>query len=708
MSIFVNLSEAATYLGISKETLRNWDKSGKLKAVRHPVNNYRVYRMSDLEEIKKSMGGVEETAMEQSAPCHAQDSKDRIKQVKRIIHRLHSLLRDNDGESNIIQRFDELTKLLFLKLYVDKDNKIFDIVPLEDEVDYAARIRNTYAQSIKSLQQYVPDKFSKMHCSDQAINECGKELSKRVLTNLDFDIKGLAYEEVIRGTFDKSDNQQFFTPHHVVHFMVSFMKDFLKGKICDPACGTAGFLAEIARKKTDFEKLYGFEIDERLQWVSNVNLLLNGARDFEIFHFDNGGTLGNNADRFKEHFDAIITNPPFGSDYSDSEKLKTYELGRDRVSRRRGVLFIERCWYLLKENGMLGIIIDDGVLNLPSNQDVRQFILDKFEILAIVSLPESAFQPYASVNASILFLRKSDSEDKRQEVFYAKAENIGRKSNGEEDFIYLKNGEYRLNSDFPEILKQWELYRSGMSAVSNENCFVARILDHISPDNNRLDFQFHHPSRKISQELLGRSRFPLVPLFELCEERNETYIPSADQDTTMILYTGLANIEPLSGVAYQVPTPTASIKSAVKRYEPGDIVFARMRPNLRKVAVMQFEEGGYVSPECTVLTVKKDKNGDYLFIPELLATILRSDIVFGQILHLVSGVGRPRLNVSDLRKVTIPFVPPELQYKLKELHENQLNIVKSMRERAKTLMEEAAILEVKSVNELIERMVDPF
>ena len=81
-------------------------------------------------------------------------------------------------------------------------------------------------------------------------------------------------------------------------------------------------------------------------------------------------------------------------------------LGRGRQSRRRGILFIERCWELLRPGGLLAIIIDEGVLNLSHADDVRSYVLQHFDIGAVVSLPESAFQPYASVNASILLMRK--------------------------------------------------------------------------------------------------------------------------------------------------------------------------------------------------------------------------------------------------------------------------------------------------------------
>ena len=79
-----------------------------------------------------------------------------------------------------------------------------------------------------------------------------------------------------------------------------------------------------------------------------------------------------------------------------------------------------------------------------------------------------------------------------------------------------------------------------------------------------------------------------------------------------------------------------------------------MRPALRKVALADFEDGGYVSPECSVLRIRRDSKGELLVPPRLLASLLRSDFIFGQLIHLVTGIGRPRLSSKDLLSVQIP------------------------------------------------------
>lgn len=702
----ITLAEAASYLGVSKATLRNWDKEGKLKAHRHPLNRYRAYDLEELRALRAQamLPDEADAPIKKSEVCSLAD----VRGVKRVVSRLHNILRDTDGDSNILQRFDELTKLLFLKLYTEGGGEgLFAKQSGENAESYCTRIRGVYAQHAASNPEIIPAKFSTLKCSNQAISQCGTVLGTVTFADANFDVKGVAYEEVIRGTFDKSDHQQFFTPHQIVEFMVAMMRPFLKGRVMDPACGTAGFLAEAVRAaKSNYDELIGLEIDDRLAWVSGVNLLLHGSQNFTTRCLGDGGTLGSQADEYLGTVDIILTNPPFGSDFTVEGALENFELGKGRSSRRRGILFIERCWQLLKEDGLVAIIIDDGVLSLSSALDVRRFILDHFEILSIVSLPETAFMPYATVNASILFLRKTRSRNASHSVFFARAEKIGRKPNGDEDVLYDDSGLSKSNSDLPKILDFWRNLTCVRGVDGDDMMFVADVSENLCNDASlRLDFRYHHPSRHRSRELLDHSAQKLYALTDLCDERNEAIVPSTEMPDQVILYTGLANIEAGNGVSHQVPTPAASIKSAVKRYEPNDIVFARMRPNLRKVALMAFAEGGYVSPECTVLSVRKNTKGEPLLAPQILAAVLRSDLVFGQILHLIAGIGRPRLNTTDLRKVRIPLPPKRSQQEGMAEFEGRLASARQLRSKAQALMDESAILEVRAVEELANRLI---
>jgi hypothetical protein len=622
-----------------------------------------------------------------------------------LIGRLHRILRDEDSHSNIIERFDELTKLLFLNLQSEEsDPELLKRKPGEDESSYVNRIRSAYRRIALEKPEVVPAAFSKLNLNDSAILECGLALDQVSFSNVGFDIKGLAYEEVIRNTFDKNDNQQFFTPPGIVKFMVDLMKPALKGAICDPAAGTGGFLVEILKSGVPYDSLTALEIDERLAWVSGINLLTHGAKGAQACWLPDGGSLGSAASRFLSSFDAILTNPPFGSDFTDSSQLRAFELGGDRASRRRGILFLERCHALLKDGGALGFIIDEGVLNGSSTEDVRRFLTKSFQIDAIVSLPETAFMPYATVNASILILRKLSQYCGVQDLaaFFGRAENVGRKNNGDEDVVYDENGTSRLNSDLPEIRTLYRSFETERRIVPADLAYSATIRATLEEEESgwRLDYRYHHPYRRISKEQLSRAIGRLRALPELCEERNQAIIPSSELEDQTILYTGLAHIEARTGVAHQVPTPANSLKSAVKRYEPGDILFAKMRPNLRKIAYMDVEEGGYVSPECAVLSVKKDSQGHPLIDPLILSVLLRSELVYGQIMHLIAGIGRPRLSTTDLRRIVIPQVSYELQQEWKNAYLAEVQGATKLRETALKLTREASQMDRSAIEKL--------
>lgn len=693
----VSLAEAATFLGISKPTLRNWDRQGKLTAIRNPSSGYRCYDLEELRGLKPSDANI--------AQVCKMDSVSDMRTVKRIVARLSAALRDVDGDSSLIERFDELSKILFLKLHICAAFE-FSREPNESAQLYVSRLKQAYRHFSENNPNIVPERFGTLNASEPALLQCASILDGLSFLEADFDIKGIAYEEVIRNTFDKSHHQQFFTPHSIVEFIVTMMQPYLSGIVADPACGTAGFLAEVVRAGSVIERLVGLEIDERLAWTAGVNLVLHGADEFKIECLPNGGTLGHSAFKYRGAFDAIITNPPFGSDFSDTGGLSDYVLGVGKTSRRRGILFIERCWELLKEEGVIGIVIDDGVLNLPSALDVREFILARFNILALVSLPETAFMPYATVNSSILFMQKTSRANKNTSVFFGKAEDIGRKNNGDDDILYDVDGTARLNTDLPKILDSWHRHLEGSPVNDSETSFVTNVEENLRGDESlRIDFRYHHPSRYHSRDLLATSKFPLARLSEICDERNETSVPSTEMADQVILYTGLANIEAGSGVAYQTLAPAASLKSAVKRYERGDILFARMRPNLRKVALVTFEDGGFASPECTVLTVKRGRDGAPIIDPVILVALLRSDLVFGQILHLVAGIGRPRLSVTDLRRVTIPLPPLAVQAEAKAHFEKKLTEAKELLLRAKSLQEQAHGIEANAVSALAEELI---
>ena len=206
----VTLKDASKILDVSPETLRNWDKAGKLKASRHPVNQYRLY---DLDEIQllNPVSMIED----KQVPCLT--LFDEGSSLKSAIKSMSKAFRDSQGGS-MLERFEEISKLLFCKLYDEQNNKgsVFQSIhrSLTDD-----KIFETMSELFKNAQQDYSNVFlnSRGAFSDdmKAISQVALILQPFQLSKIQTDIKGKIYEELIKNTFDKSENQQFFTPRNI-------------------------------------------------------------------------------------------------------------------------------------------------------------------------------------------------------------------------------------------------------------------------------------------------------------------------------------------------------------------------------------------------------------------------------------------------------------------------------------------------------------
>jgi type I restriction enzyme M protein len=621
---------------------------------------------------------------------------------KRFVSRVHTHLRDSDGNSSIIERFDEISKLIVLKM--DRGEILSPISVDDITLKDAKRIRDAYKDFISNLPFATPEKYAKINLPDSSLIGLAKFVGKFDIILDSSDLKGLLYEEIVKNTFEKGDNQQFFTPSVIVDFMCSFMSPHYKGEVCDPASGTGGFLINLLKREHPFTSFTAFEIDERLAWTTGLNMHMHDpSKPFQSKYLPDGGSLGAAGRNHLNSFDMIFTNPPFGSDYSEADELDNYVLGKGKKSRRRGVLFIERCLEMLREGGHLAIIIDNGVLNGPNNKDVRKLLLQKSELLAVIELPESAFQPYASVQASIIFLKKVNTPNQSYSTYFAKAENVGRKLNGDEDLIYNDDGQACLNSDFPLILEKWMEILSSQQNLKEDFCYTADIHSTFNMDSHdqfRIDYPFHHFSRYDVRKQIDKHTELLLPLSDVCCQISDSLSPAKELPDQTILYTGLAEIEQNSDLMYQVETATNSLKSYVKGYCRDDILFSRMRPYLRKCSKSNFDSFGYCSAECIVLRVNKINNS-YIIDPDLLSAILRSDFVYGQIVHLVSGIGRPRISSKELMKVMIPIpISSNSQLAKKRYHDDMEKIAK-LQQDSKRLYQEAEGLRHQATNTIV-------
>lgn len=387
--------------------------------------------------------------------------------------------------------FGELCKLIFVKISDEQKPRKkgepyqFQIKTHEPSSKLAERINALYnEQKVKD-----PEVFTEsIKVDDRVLRTVVSHLEAINLNKTDLDVKGVAFEQFMDGFF-KGDFGQYFTPRPIIEFCVKMMKPQQDWNVLDPACGSGGFLlhaldymrnqaAEYYEKDSveyfnywhDFasKHLYGIEINDEIARVAKMNMIVHDDGHTNVISHDALDNIEKMYDHnrgFRENrFDLILTNPPFGSTINQAEKpyLSSYELGNNidakgkkkpRKNQSSEVLFIERIWQFLKPGtGKAAIVLPDGILTNSSMQYVRDFILEKFQLLAVVSLPQCAFSHFgAGVKASVIFVRKrniNEIPDDNEPIFMASPELIGydatgRKTESQLDEIITKYEEFQ-------------------------------------------------------------------------------------------------------------------------------------------------------------------------------------------------------------------------------------------------------------------------
>lgn len=386
--------------------------------------------------------------------------------------------------------FGELCKLIFVKISDEQKPRKkgepyqFQIKTHEPSSKLAERINTLYDEQKKK----DPEVFTEsIKVDDRVLRTVVSHIEAINLNKTDLDVKGVAFEQFMDGFF-KGDFGQYFTPRPIIEFCVKMMKPENDWNVLDPACGSGGFLlhaldymrnqaGDYYDKDTvdyfnywhDFaaKHLFGIEINDEIARVAKMNMIVHDDGHTNVISHDALDSIdkmnSHNRGFKKDRFDLILTNPPFGSIINKTEKpyLSSYELGKtknakgkekDRDRQSSEILFIERIWEFLKAGtGKAAIVLPDGILTNSSSQYVRDFILEKFQLLAVVSLPQCAFAHFgAGVKASIIFVRKrkvNEKPDNEEAIFMAAPELIGYDATGR-----------KTESQLDEIIEKYEQF----------------------------------------------------------------------------------------------------------------------------------------------------------------------------------------------------------------------------------------------------------
>jgi len=235
------------------------------------------------------------------------------------------------------------------------------------------------------------------------------------------DVRGDVYEYLLSKIAQSGLNGQFRTPRHIIRMMVEMMNPSAKEKICDPACGTSGFLVaagEYLKKKRKeeifFDKqkkdhymnhmFYGYDMDRTMLRIGAMNMMTHGIDNPCIEYRDS--LSDQNTDKNK--YSLILANPPFKGSL-DAESVSG-DLLKVCKTKKTELLFLALFLRILDVGGRCACIVPDGVLFGAStaHKAIRKEIVENQRLEAVVSMPSGVFKPYAGVSTAILVFTKTE------------------------------------------------------------------------------------------------------------------------------------------------------------------------------------------------------------------------------------------------------------------------------------------------------------
>ncbi len=247
----------------------------------------------------------------------------------------------------------------------------------------------------------------------------------------DRDTKGDVYEYMLGKIASAGQNGQFRTPRHIIRLMVELTAPEPTDVICDPACGTAGFLVaageylrerfpallhdDARREHFHHAMFHGFDFDNTMLRIGSMNMLLHGVESPDIRYRD---SLAQEHGGEEEKYTLVLANPPFAGslDYENTAK----DLLQIVRTKKTELLFLALFLRLLKPGGRAAVIVPDGVLfgSSKAHKELRRILVEDQKLDAVVSLPGGVFKPYAGVSTAILFFTKTNSGGTDHVWFY--------------------------------------------------------------------------------------------------------------------------------------------------------------------------------------------------------------------------------------------------------------------------------------------------
>jgi type I restriction enzyme M protein len=434
--------------------------------------------------------------------------------LKDIIENMEELVLANAG----VDVFNEVFKLIYAKLFDESearfarpDQEIFFRKYKDPSKTYSA-INELFKKATRKWPGIFLEQEN-IKLSPDHLSIVVGELEKARLFGSDLSIIDEAFEHLIPEVA-KGKKGQYFTPRHVIAMAVKMLDPKKDEYVIDPAAGSGGFLinamyyvrdryfngSDDSMKEYAKEFIWGIDFAEEISKVSKALMLIAGDGRSHMFKLNSLDPrewqgedvelldaraklktrlldLGNSADNAENqktfhylNFDVLLTNPPFAGEIKDSGILRQYFFGKKRgklVNKiERHILFIERTLDMLRPGGRMAIVLPQGVLNNTNMEYVRNYLLNKARILAVIGLHGNTFRPHAGVKTSVLFLKKWDKDEealRNYPIFLAVSKKGGKDNSGDPvykkdasgGFVHDTKGRKVLDHDLDEIADEF-------------------------------------------------------------------------------------------------------------------------------------------------------------------------------------------------------------------------------------------------------------
>lgn len=434
--------------------------------------------------------------------------KERIS-LKDVILDLEDEVLANAG----VDVFEECFKLIFAKLYDEFLSGQTPSRYLEftnaGRTDF--KLKEKIQELFDSANQKwkgVFDENTKILLSPSHLAICVSSLQSVKLFNSNLDVVDDAFEYLMSKS-SKGEKGQFFTPRYVIEMCVRMLNPKEGEKMIDTACGSSGFpvhtifhvwrqmakdrglniseFFSLDQKPYEFteyvkDNIFGIDFDEKAVRVARTLNLIAGDGHTNVLHlntldytqwdekakeedwlstyfegFDRLKRLRKSRNSYRDfNFDLVMANPPFAGDIKESRILSMYELGKNEKGKQqnkvgRDILFIERNLDFLKPGGRMAIVLPQGRFNNSSDKYIRDYIIERCRLLAVVGIHGNVFKPHTSTKTSVLFVQKWDDElcPKKTDypIFFATMKKTSKDNSG--NIIYVKDpesGEIKLDT----------------------------------------------------------------------------------------------------------------------------------------------------------------------------------------------------------------------------------------------------------------------